>query len=73
MSHQRQVVIAFADGRVELVEAEDIPNLRWTVDDSSVESRFYREHDGGLCGIDRKVSPSRRFRLGLLFRWRLSR
>ncbi|MHC4927349.1 MAG: hypothetical protein ACYTER_08475 [Planctomycetota bacterium] len=38
--------MAFADGRVEFVEAEDIPNLRWTIDDSSVESRFYREHDG---------------------------
>ncbi len=29
--------IAFADGRVEFVEADAIPNLRWTVDDKSVE------------------------------------
>ena len=25
--------IAFADGHVEFVEAEDIPNLRWTIEE----------------------------------------
>ncbi len=29
--------IAFADGRVEFIAAKDIPNLRWKIDDSSVE------------------------------------
>jgi prepilin-type processing-associated H-X9-DG protein len=29
--------IAFADGHVEFVKAEDIPNLRWTVENKSVE------------------------------------
>ncbi len=29
--------IAFADGRAEFVPVEDIPNLRWTIDNSSVE------------------------------------
>ena len=29
--------IAFADGHVEFVEAADIPNLRWTMDNRSVE------------------------------------
>ena len=30
--------IAFADGRVEFVAAEDIPNLRWTVETEKSES-----------------------------------
>ncbi len=29
--------IAFADGHVEFVEAEEIPNLRWTVENKSTE------------------------------------
>ena len=31
--------IAFADGSVEFVEAEEIPKLRWTVEDKSVERK----------------------------------